>query len=131
MLLERIDCSFWEATSGGKRTIAKDPYLYPIKPFDSLALVKYSRIVSSCVQVLTQMNFVGDLKSEGVLNSATRKLPTNMKTKWLTYTRQNATCYMASGAGRGSSSAVEATWSDAFGSGSGAGWAEEVQTGAL
>ena len=53
----------------------------PVKAYDSVALVKYSRIVSSCVQVLTQMNYVGDLQSEGVLNSATRKLPLNMKTK--------------------------------------------------
>ena len=66
----------------------------PVKAYDSVALVKYSRIVSSCVQVLTQMNYVGDLQSEGVLNSATRKLPLNMKTKWLTYMRQNANCYM-------------------------------------
>ena len=66
----------------------------PVKAYDSVALVKYSRIVSSCVQVLTQMNYVGDLQSEGVLNSATRKLPLNMKTKWLKYTRQNANYYM-------------------------------------
>ena len=66
----------------------------PVKAYDSVALVKYSRTVSSCVQVLTQMNYVGDLQSEGVLSSATRKLPLNMKTKWLTYTRQNAIYYM-------------------------------------
>ena len=47
-----------------------------------------------CVQVLTQMNCVGDLQSEGVLSIATRKLPLNMKTKLLTYTRQNATYYI-------------------------------------
>ena len=61
----------------------------PVKAYDSVALVKYSRIVSSCVQLLTQMNYVGDLQSEGVLSSATRKQPLNMKPKWLTYTRQN------------------------------------------
>ena len=65
-----------------------------VEAYDSVALVKYSRIVSSCVQVLTQMNYVRDLQSEGVLSSATRKLPLNMKTKWLTYTRQNANYYM-------------------------------------
>ena len=32
----------------------------PVKAYDYVALVKYSRIVSSCVQVLTQMNYVGD-----------------------------------------------------------------------
>ena len=62
----------------------------PVKAYDSVALVKYSRIVPSCVQVLTQMNYVADLQSEGVLSSATRNLPLNTKTKWLTYTRQNA-----------------------------------------
>ena len=66
----------------------------PVKAYDSVALVKYSRIVSSCVQVLTHMNYVGDLQSEGVLSSATRKLPTNMKTKWLTHARQNPNYYM-------------------------------------
>ena len=66
----------------------------PVKAYDSLALVKYSRIVSSFVQVLTQMNYVGDLQSEGVLSSATRKMPVNMKTKWLAHARQNAKYYM-------------------------------------
>ena len=66
----------------------------PVKAYDSVAWVKYSRIVSSCVQILTQMNYVGDLQSDGVLSSATRKLPLNMKTKWLMYTRPNANYYM-------------------------------------
>ena len=65
-----------------------------VKAYDSVALVNYSRIVSNCVYFLRQMNYVGDLQSEGVLNSATRKLPLNMETKWLTYARQNANCYM-------------------------------------
>ena len=65
----------------------------PVKAYDSAALVKYSRIVSCCVQVLTQMNYVGDLQLEGVLKSATRKRPLNMKTNWLTYTRQNVNHY--------------------------------------
>ena len=70
-------------------------YTFPqVKAYDSVALVKYSRTVSSCVQVLTQMNYVGDLQSEGVLSSATRKLPMNMKTKWLAHARQNANYYM-------------------------------------
>ena len=37
---------------------------------------------------LTQFNYVGDLDSEGVLGSATRKLTLDMKTKWLTYVKQ-------------------------------------------
>ena len=57
----------------------------PVKTYDSIALVKYSRIVSLCVQVLTEMNYLGDMQSEGVLSSATRNLPL---TKWVTYVRK-------------------------------------------
>ena len=60
----------------------------PMKPYDGAALIKFARIVSSCVNVLTQRNYVGDLNSEGVLGSATRKLTLDMKTKWLTYVKQ-------------------------------------------
>ena len=60
----------------------------PMKPYDGAALIKFERIVSSCVNVLTQFNYVGDLNSEGVLGSATRKLTLDMKTKWLTYVKQ-------------------------------------------
>ena len=60
----------------------------PMKPYDGAALIKFARIVSSCVNVLTQFNYVGDLNSEGVPGSATRKLTLDMKTKWLTYVKQ-------------------------------------------
>ena len=60
----------------------------PMKPYDGAAFIKFARIVSSCVNVLTQFNYVGDLNSEGVLGSATRKLTLDMKTKWLTYVKQ-------------------------------------------
>ena len=60
----------------------------PMKPYDGAALIKFARIVSSCVNVLTQFNYVGDLNSEGVLGSATRKLTLDMKTKWLLYVKQ-------------------------------------------
>ena len=60
----------------------------PMKPYDGAALIKFARIVSSCVNVLTQFNYVGDLNSEGVLVSATRKLTLDTKTKWLTYVKQ-------------------------------------------
>ena len=59
----------------------------PMKPYDGVALIKFARIVSSCVNVLTQFNYVGDLNSEGVLRSATRKLTLDMKTKWLTHVK--------------------------------------------
>ena len=60
----------------------------PMKPYDGAALIKFARIVSSCVNILTQFNYVGDLNSEGVLGSATRKLTLDTKTKWLTYVKQ-------------------------------------------
>ena len=60
----------------------------PMKPYDVVALIRFAGIVSSCVNVLTQFNYVGDLNSEGVLGSATRKLTLDMKTKWLTYVKQ-------------------------------------------
>ena len=64
-------------------------YSFPsMKPYDGAALIKFARIVSSCVKVLTQFNYVGDLNSEGVLGSATRKLTLDMKTKWLTYVKR-------------------------------------------
>ena len=64
----------------------------PMKPYDGAALIKFARIVSSCVNVLTQFNYVGDLNSEGVLGSATRKLTLDTKTKWLTYVKQMNLC---------------------------------------
>ena len=64
----------------------------PMKHYDGAALIKFARIVSSCVNVLTQFNYVGDLNSEGVLGSATRKLTLDMKTKWLTYVKQMNLC---------------------------------------
>ena len=60
----------------------------PMKPYDGAALIKFARIVSSCVNVLTQINYVGDLNSEGVLGSATKNLTLDMKTKWFTYVKQ-------------------------------------------
>ena len=64
-------------------------YSFPrMKPYDGAALIKFARIVSSCVNVLTQFNYMGDLNSEGVLGSATRKLTLDMKTKWLIYVKQ-------------------------------------------
>ena len=60
----------------------------PMTLYDGAALIKFARIVSSCVNVLTQFNYVGDLNSERVLGKATRKLTLDMKTKWLTYVKQ-------------------------------------------
>ena len=60
----------------------------PMKPFDGTALIKFAKTVSSCVNVLTRFNYVGDLNSEGVLGSATRKSTLDMKRKWLTHVKQ-------------------------------------------
>ena len=43
---------------------------------------------SSCVNVLTQINYLGDLGSGAFLESATRKVTLDMKTKWLKYVKQ-------------------------------------------
>ena len=56
-----------------------------IKPYDSLVIVKYFQLVSECVNVLTQFGYEMDIDSESVLNSAVRKLPNDLKNKWLTY----------------------------------------------
>ena len=54
--------------------------------YDRAVLIKFGKIVSSCVNVLTQFIEVGDLNSEGVLDNATKAL--DMKTRWLTYVKQ-------------------------------------------
>ena len=53
-----------------------------IKPHDSAAIIKYAQMITTCVNVLKQFGFTGDLYSESVLNSALRKLPPELKTKW-------------------------------------------------
>ena len=50
--------------------LVKQIYSYPaINLFDGVALIKFARIVSSCVSVLTQFNYMGDINSEGVLDT--------------------------------------------------------------
>ena len=53
-----------------------------IKSHDSAAIIKYAQLITTCVNVLEQFGFDGDLYSESVLNSALRKLPPELKTKW-------------------------------------------------
>ena len=63
-------------------------HTYPfIKPHDSAAIIKYAQLISTCVSVLHQYGFPGDLSSESVLNTALRKLPPELKTKWLFYAK--------------------------------------------
>ena len=56
-----------------------------IKPHDSLEIIKFSQVVSGCVNVLSQFGYQSDLGSESGLNSVVRKLPIELKNKWLTY----------------------------------------------
>ena len=63
-------------------------HTYPfIKSHDSAAIIKYAQLITTCVSVLNQYGFTGDLSSESVLNSAVRKLPPELKTKWLFYAK--------------------------------------------
>ncbi len=66
----------------------KQLHTFPfIKPHDSAAIIKFAQLVSSCVNVLHQFDCQGDLQSKSVLNSAVRKLPPELKTKWLFYSK--------------------------------------------
>ena len=61
----------------------KQIHLSPIiKSHDSMAIIKYAQLITTCVNVLKQFGFTGDLYAESVLNSALRKLPPELKTKW-------------------------------------------------
>ena len=53
-----------------------------IKSHDSAAIIKYAQLITTCLNVLKQYGFDGDLYFESVLNSALRKLPPELKTKW-------------------------------------------------
>ena len=64
-------------------------HTYPfIKSHDSAAIIQYAQLISTCVSVLHQYGFSGDLSSESVLNSALRKLPPDLKTIWLFYAKE-------------------------------------------
>ena len=61
----------------------KQIHLSPfIKSHDSADIIKYAQLITTCVNVSKQFGFTGDLYSESVLNSALRKLPPELKTKW-------------------------------------------------
>ena len=53
-----------------------------IKSYDSAAIIKYAQLITTCVNVLKQFGFDGDLFSESVLLSALRKLPPELRTSW-------------------------------------------------
>ena len=58
----------------------KKVHAYPfIKPYDSLEIVKSSRVVSGCINLLTQLGYEMDIGSESVLNTAVKKLLNELK----------------------------------------------------
>ena len=52
-----------------------------IRSPDSAAILEYAQLITTCVSILNQYAFTGDLSSVCVLNSAVRKLPPKLKTK--------------------------------------------------
>ena len=87
-LAEFSGSKFWKTSNGCECSTNRNCSFPPMKPYDGAALIKYTSIVSSCVNVLTQFKYMGDSNSEGVLGSATRKLTLDLKTKWLTHVKQ-------------------------------------------
>ena len=55
----------------------------PVRHDDSSSIVHFSNVVTNTVSVLTRLGFQRDLESEGVLNSATRKLSVQLKEQWI------------------------------------------------
>ena len=53
-----------------------------IKSHDSAAIIKHAESITTCINVLKQFGFDGDLYSESVLNSTLQNLPPELKTKW-------------------------------------------------
>ena len=51
----------------------------PVRHDDSRSIVRFSKVVTNTVNVLARLGFQHDLESEGVLNSATRKLHFSLK----------------------------------------------------
>ena len=78
-------CNFRKPQLVVNAQLRRIPSLPPMKLYGGAALFKYARIVFSCVNVLAKFSHLGDLISEGILGSATRKLTMDMRTTWLTY----------------------------------------------
>ena len=57
----------------------------PIRHEDSAAIIKFSKVISNTVNVLTQFGYTNDLGAENVLNVPLRKFPQQLKERWLTY----------------------------------------------
>ena len=53
------------------------------KPYNSTEILKISKGVSGCVIVLSQFSYGSDVASRSALNSAVRKLPNELRNKWV------------------------------------------------
>ena len=71
-----------------KAQLRRNHSFLSMKPYDGAALINFARILSSCVNFLTQFNYAGDLGSKGVEGECHKKLTMDKKTKWLTYVKQ-------------------------------------------
>ena len=57
----------------------------PIQHKDSTSIVKFSYVVTSVVNTLTQLGYTSDLEAEAGLSSTTRKLSLQLREHWLQY----------------------------------------------
>ena len=67
------------AVNAQMKLIHSSPF---IKAHVYAAIINYAKLMTTCVNVLKQFGFDGDLYSESVLNSALRRLPPELKRKW-------------------------------------------------
>ena len=59
---------------------------YPFNiPHDTAEVISCSQFISSCVIVLSQYGYEIDSTSESVLNTVVRKMPIELKAKWMIY----------------------------------------------
>ena len=81
-------CNFGKPQKVVKAQLKRNYSFLPMKLYDEATSFKLARIVSSCVIVLSQFNYVGGVNSKGVLGSAPRKVTLDMNSKLLTYADQ-------------------------------------------
>ena len=62
--------------------LSKIQNLPTVKIHDSEAIVKFSRSVAACIEVLDSMGYESDLKSSTNVEIVLRKLPPNLREKW-------------------------------------------------
>ena len=55
----------------------------PARRDDSTSIVKFAKVVTNVVNILTQLGYTSDLEAEGSLSSTTRKLSPQLRAQWL------------------------------------------------